>query len=171
MRPLIAQATVIVLAVTSLGAASRLNNSDAKQTENSARQHKVKVRRPQHENRTVDRPYQVGRASWYGKYFHGKETASGEPYNMFQFTAAHRGLPLGSYVKVTNLRNSRWVVVKVNDRGPVPTSRIIDLSYGAAQMLGLRAHGVEQVRLDLVEPPAAAGDQTQVARLQAGGGR
>src|SRR5258706_11829393 len=81
------------------------------------------------------KPYQVGRASWYGKQFHGRTTASGEPYDMFQFTAAHRQLPLGTWVKVTNMHNGRWVMVRVNDRGPVPESRIIDLSYGAAEML------------------------------------
>jgi rare lipoprotein A len=96
------------------------------------------------------KPYQVGQASWYGKQFHGKATASGEPYDMFQFTAAHRNLPLGTWVKVTNMRNGRWIIVRVNDRGPVPTNRIIDLSYGAAQMLEFRAKGIEKVRLDVL---------------------
>src|SRR5574337_230361 len=81
------------------------------------------------------KPYQIGRASWYGKQFHGRSTASGEPYDMFQFTAAHRQLPLGTWVRVTNLRNGRWILVRVNDRGPVPEDRIIDLSYAAAQLL------------------------------------
>jgi len=96
------------------------------------------------------KPYQVGKASWYGKKFHGKTTASGEVYDMFQFTAAHRELPLGTWLKVTNLHNGRWIIVRVNDRGPVPTSRIIDLSYGAAQMLEFRAKGLEKVRLDVL---------------------
>jgi rare lipoprotein A len=73
---------------------------------------------------------------------------------MFLLTAAHRELPLGTLVRVTNLRNGRAVVVRINDRGPVPKSRIIDLSYGAAQLLGLRAHGVTKVRLDLVPEDA-----------------
>ena len=103
------------------------------------------------------KPYQVGKASWYGKQFHGKTTASGEAYDMFQFTAAHRQLPLGTWVKVTNMRNGRWIIVRVNDRGPVPTNRIIDLSYGAAQMLEFRAKGIEKVRLDVLPP------QTEVA--------
>ncbi|HVP51292.1 MAG TPA: septal ring lytic transglycosylase RlpA family protein [Terriglobales bacterium] len=98
------------------------------------------------------KPYEVGRASWYGKPFHGRTTASGEPYDMFQFTAAHRYLPLGTWVKVTNLRNGKWVMVRINDRGPVPESRIIDLSYGAASMLEFRHEGVERVQLDLVTP-------------------
>src|SRR3954465_678616 len=96
------------------------------------------------------KPYQVGRASWYGKQFHGRSTASGEPYDMFQFTAAHRQLPLGTWVRVTNLRNGRSITVRVNDRGPYVGNRIIDLSYGAAQMLELRARGTEKVRLDIV---------------------
>jgi rare lipoprotein A len=96
------------------------------------------------------KPYQIGRASWYGKQFHGRSTASGEPYDMFQFTAAHRQLPLGTWVKVTNLRNGRAITVRVNDRGPYVGNRIIDLSYGAAQMLDLRARGTEKVRIDVV---------------------
>ena len=105
---------------------------------------------------TPAKPYQIGRASWYGKPFHGKTTANGETYNMFQFTAAHRQLPLGTWVKVTNLRNGRWIMVRVNDRGPVPESRIIDLSYAAAQLLGFRERGVERVRLDIVAPETIA---------------
>jgi rare lipoprotein A len=69
---------------------------------------------------------------------------------MFQFTAAHRQLPLGTWVRVTNLRNGRSITVRVNDRGPYVGNRIIDLSYGAAQMLGVRAAGTEKVRLDIV---------------------
>ena len=105
------------------------------------------------------KPYQVGRASWYGKQFHGRSTASGEPYDMFQFTAAHRQLPLGTWVRVTNLRNGHSITVRVNDRGPYVGNRIIDLSYGAAQMLELRARGTEKVRLDIVngEEVALAG--------------
>ena len=111
--------------------------------------------------KTAPKPYQVGKASWYGKQFHGKPTASGEAYDMFQFTAAHRSLPLGTWVKVTNLHNGRWILVRVNDRGPVPESRIIDLSYGAAQMLDFRAKGLEKVQLDLVpaEPTVVAANR------------
>jgi rare lipoprotein A len=108
----------------------------------------------------VPKAYQFGRASWYGKPFHGRATASGEPYDMFQFTAAHRELPLGTVVRVTNLRNDRWVIVRINDRGPVPPSRIIDLSYGAAKILGLHRPGVERVRLDIVPPATVAMAQT-----------
>ena len=106
-----------------------------------------------------NRPYQVGNASWYGKQFHGRTTASGEDFDMFELTAAHRQLPLGSYVKVTNLRNGKWIIVRVNDRGPFVKGRIMDLSYGASRMLEFRA-GVEKVRLDLVQPEAVAINQT-----------
>src|SRR5229473_3135578 len=97
------------------------------------------------------KPYQVGTASWYGQDFVGKPTASGEPYDMYDMTAAHPTLPLGSYVKVTNLRNGRAVVVRVNDRGPIIAGRIIDLSYGAAEVLKFEDHGLQKVRLDVVK--------------------
>lgn len=100
-------------------------------------------------------PYQIGIASWYGKQFHGKTTANGEPFDMFELTAAHRQLPLGTYVKVTNLRNGKWIVVRINDRGPYVAGRIMDLSYGAARMLGFYS-GIERVRLDLVKPETVA---------------
>ena len=89
---------------------------------------------------------QVGKASWYGRIFQNKKTASGEPYDMYDLTAAHRSLPIGSWVKVINLRTDRSVIVRINDRGPVLPNRIIDLSYQAARMLGMR--GVDRVRLE-----------------------
>ena len=97
-----------------------------------------------------NKPYQVGTASWYGKQFNGRSTASGEPYDMFQFTAAHKTLPLGTIVKVTNLRNGKWVVCRVNDRGPMPENRIVDLSFGAAQAVGIA--GVSKVKLEALRP-------------------
>jgi rare lipoprotein A len=114
-----------------------------------------------------EKPFQVGRASWYGKEFHGRETASGEDYDMFRFTAAHMTLPLGTWVRVTNLRNDKSVIVRVNDRGPVVPGRIIDLSYGAAQVLGFRGKGVTKVRLDIVQLPAVARGQ-QLAQVAGG---
>lgn len=101
------------------------------------------------------KPYQVGIASWYGKQFHGRTTASGEGFDMFELTAAHRQLPLGTYVKVTNLKNGKWIIVRVNDRGPYVNGRIMDLSYGAARMLDFR-DGIEPVRLDLIKPETVA---------------
>ncbi len=100
----------------------------------------------------------MGTASWYGTYFEGRPTASGEPYDMYELTAAHRTLPLGTWVKVTNLRNHRWVLVRINDRGPVPTDRIIDLSYSAARILKMSGRGLAKVRLDLVETPESTSD-------------
>ena len=102
------------------------------------------------------RKFQVGRASWYGRLFQHKKTASGEPYDMHDFTAAHRTLPLGSWVKVTNLKNDKSVMVRINDRGPVLKSRILDLSYGAAMILGMDGDGIAKVRLDLIETPIMA---------------
>ena len=92
--------------------------------------------------------YQVGRASWYGGSFQGRATASGENYNMTDLTCAHRSLPIGTLVRVTNLGNHKSVVVRVNDRGPMLASRVIDLSYAAAHFLGFS--GITQVRLDIL---------------------
>ena len=101
----------------------------------------------------------MGTASWYGQIFDGKPTASGEPYDMYDMTAAHLTLPMGSYVRVTNLRNGRAVVVRVNDRGPIVPGRIIDLSYGAAQALQFKQRGLQRVRLDLVNNPSKLGQK------------
>ena len=109
-------------------------------------------------SKAAQKPFQVGNASWYGKQFHGKTTASGEDFDMFEFTAAHRTLPLGTFVKVTNLKNGKWIVVRVNDRGPYVGDRIMDLSYSAARMLNFR-DGVERVRLDLIQPEHVALNQ------------
>lgn len=103
-------------------------------------------------------PFAVGPASWYGKDFDGKPTASGEPYDMYELTAAHRTLPLGTWVKVTNLLNRRWVLVRINDRGPVPVERIIDLSYSAARILNMSRRGLAKVRLDVVKAPEQTSD-------------
>ena len=98
--------------------------------------------------------YQIGTASWYGEDFVGKPTASGEPYDMYDLTAAHPKLPLGTLVRVTNLRNHRSVVVRINDRGPVVPGRIIDLSYSAAKVLRFRVQGIQRVRLDVIYRPS-----------------
>ena len=90
---------------------------------------------------------QDGTASWYGSDFHGKETSSGEIYNMHAMTAAHKTLPLGVYVKVQNRKNGREIVVRVNDRGPFVGGRIIDLSYSAAKELGVVNSGTAQVQV------------------------
>jgi rare lipoprotein A len=91
-----------------------------------------------------------GIASWYGDDFHGKATANGECYNMYAFTAAHRTLPLPTVVRVTNMENNKSVVVKVNDRGPFARGRIIDLSYAAAQSIGMVGKGTAPVRIEAI---------------------
>jgi rare lipoprotein A len=90
---------------------------------------------------------QFGKASWYGKKFHGRPTSSGEIYDMYQMTAAHKTLPLGTYVRAKNLTNKKHVIVKINDRGPFVKGRIIDLSYGAAKRIGMIGPGVAPVKI------------------------
>ena len=94
---------------------------------------------------------QIGIASWYGPKFQGRETADGQTFNMHDLTCAHRTLPLGSLVRVTNLQNHKSVILRVNDRGPVPTTRVIDLSYAAAGQLGMRNTGLALVRINLIQ--------------------
>lgn len=101
-------------------------------------------------------PFQVGTASWYGDYFEGRPTASGEPFNMYDMTAAHLTLPLGTLVRVTNLRNHRSVIVRINDRGPYVDGRIVDLSYNAAKVLRFDQQGLQRVRLDVIPRHKAA---------------
>jgi rare lipoprotein A len=146
MRRRIAHGLMIALLIVGLGAAQGSNNSEASSSQTSP-----STVKPNRKQATKNQPYQIGTASWYGEYFEGKPTASGEDYNMYDMTAAHPTLPLGSYVRVTNLRNGRAVVVKVNDRGPIVQGRIIDLSYGAAQVLQFEDHGLQRVRLDVVK--------------------
>ncbi|MBI3755918.1 MAG: septal ring lytic transglycosylase RlpA family protein, partial [Deltaproteobacteria bacterium] len=88
-----------------------------------------------------------GIASWYGKDFHGKKTSNGETYNMYDMTAAHKTLPLGTYVKVTRLDNGKETIVRVNDRGPFVKGRIIDLSYKAASEIGIADSGTTRVKI------------------------
>jgi rare lipoprotein A len=97
------------------------------------------------------RVVQTGVASWYGRAHHGKQTASGEAFDMNALTAAHRSLPLGTRVRVTNVANGRAVDVRINDRGPAIRGRIIDLSYGAAHALGAVGDGVFRVRIAVLE--------------------
>ena len=121
------------------------------------------------ENQKIGKPYQVGGrwykpryetdydetgiASWYGDYFHGRNTANGEIFNMNKVSAAHKTLPLPSYVEVTNLENNQKLYVRVNDRGPFEDGRIIDLSKKAADKLGFKGAGLARVRVRQVDPP------------------
>lgn len=104
-----------------------------------------------------------GVASWYGTKFHGKRTSSGEPYDMLAMTAAHKSLPLPTYAEVTNLKNGRKIIVKINDRGPFKNNRIIDLSYAAAIKLGITKAGTGLVEVRAIDPsqPPQAKSQIQ----------
>ncbi len=107
-----------------------------------------------------------GIASWYGNKFHGKNTANGEVYNIYAMTAAHKTLPIPSYVRVRNLENGKSIVVRVNDRGPFHSGRIIDLSYAGAKKLGFIDKGTARVEVEAIDPPApllAAGQEAAVA--------
>ena len=95
---------------------------------------------------------QDGIGSWYGEKFAGRKTSSFEPYDPYAMTAAHKSLPLPSYVRVTNLENNREIIVKVNDRGPFHDDRIIDLSYAAASKLGYMDKGTARVRVEFINP-------------------
>ena len=160
MRRRLAEGLAVLLSIASLGAGAASGPSSleaAKVTQPlviEARGHKT--RKPSSQK---SKAYQVGTASWYGEQFQGKQTASGEPFDMRDFTAAHPRLALGTLVKVTNLRNGKAVVVRINDRGPVVDGRIIDLSRNAASALGFKERGLQTVRLDLYQP-------TDVALLQ-----
>ncbi len=122
-----------------------------------------------------------GIASWYGPDFHGKRTSSGEPYDMYRMTAAHKTLPLPTYVQVTNLQNGRKTVLRVNDRGPFHENRVIDLSFAAAKKLGVDGPGTALVEVRALEPgaplpasvpppagPALAGEAETTFWLQVG---
>jgi rare lipoprotein A len=148
MRRRLAHGLALLLAIVSLGAAQGPNTSESGTAKGNVSSHPSvtavkKAARP--------KPYQVGTASWYGDYFQGRPTASGEPYNMFDLTAAHPTLPLGTKVRVTNLRNGRAVVVRINDRGPIVPGRIIDVSYSTARVLNFKSKGLQRVRLDIVQ--------------------
>ena len=151
MRRRIAHGLAIAFLIVGLGAAQGPNISEAKPAPKSSVRLQPIVRK-----QVKTKPYQIGTASWYGETFQGKPTASGEPYQMYDMTAAHLKLPMGSFVKVTNLRNGKAVIVRINDRGPVVPGRIIDLSYGAAKAIQMKGHGLQRVRLDLVDPHQAA---------------
>jgi rare lipoprotein A len=90
---------------------------------------------------------QYGKASWYGKKFHGRPTSNGEIYNMYKISAAHKTLPMGTYVRVTNTSNQKEIIVRVNDRGPFVKGRIIDLSYAAAKKIGILGPGTAKVKI------------------------
>src|SRR5215470_6138515 len=159
MRRRLAEGLVIVFSVASLGAGAASGPQGTEAAKVMAPVTPTAAQKTRTNKPKKPAAYQMGTASWYGEYFQGKPTASGEPYNMHEFTAAHPTLPLGTYVKVTNLRNGRVVVVRINDRGPVVDGRIIDVSYNAARALGFKERGLQRVRLDIYQP-------TTLAKLQ-----
>ena len=168
MRKPITYGVALFLGLTSLGAAThQLDSKQASITEvKSELQQKQATAARLGMSRRNSNAYQTGTASWYGEYFQGKTTASGEPYDMNDLTAAHPSLPLGTRLRVTNLRNGRAVIVRVNDRGPVVDGRIIDVSFGAAQILGMSGTGVQRVRLDLAPEHRTAAQQAAIQRAK-----
>ena len=165
MQNRIAHGLASIFLVVSLGAAQGPTSSGSKDTQTTRpRNAAMGSRSGSRVKANHHQPYQVGTASWYGEYFEGRATASGEPYEMHNLTAAHPTLPLGSWVRVTNLHNGRVVYVRINDRGPIIPGRIIDLSYGAAQVLRFQNQGLQRVRLDLVSPADTQLEQVAVLR-------
>ncbi len=173
MRQIITPSLVVALYVTSLGAASGPNssgsrNSTSRTTSTTRTSTRTSItekttsrnddlrtliaRAQAARKRGTFKSNQVGTASWYGEAFDGKPTASGERYNMYQLTAAHLSLPLGTRVRVTNLKNGRNVVVRINDRGPYIPGRMIDLSYRAARVLEFKSQGITRVRMEVLQP-------------------
>ena len=137
---------------TSLALTSPLLASDTAQVSNDE---DVLERLTAVASNSVSKFKQTGLASWYGRQFHGRKTASGETFDMNGLTAAHRSLPFNCYVKVTNKTNGKSVVVKVNDRGPFHGNRVLDLSYGAAKQLGITNKGVGNVSIERVSGPSS----------------
>ncbi|MDD5213989.1 MAG: septal ring lytic transglycosylase RlpA family protein [Methylococcales bacterium] len=112
-----------------------------------------------------------GVASWYGNSFHGKKTATGEYFDMYGMTAAHNSLPLDSYAQITNMKNHKTVIVRINDRGPFYDHRVLDLSYSAAKQLGMDTTGTSKVEIKTIAPQQALAklqEQNQSVYLQLG---
>jgi rare lipoprotein A len=148
-----------VLAVT-LGLTASLTASPTVKRENAV----VPVNPPSGKTIAKRHWFQIGKATWYGGKFNGRKTANGETYDMYAMTCAHRTLPLGSWVRITNLKNKRSTLLRVNDRGPVPLNRIVDLSYAAAQRLGMV--GLAKVRVEEVNPSDPELAEQMVAQLR-----
>ncbi len=140
-RPRPFTAAALMLLVTVAGATAQGTESSHAASEPASKTHKW---------------MQVGKASWYGRRFQGRRTASGEAFDLNMLTCAHRTLPIGSLLRVTNLSNRRSIMVRVNDRGPVPAGLVVDLSYAAARSLGFNHRGSARVRLEKIEGAEAA---------------
>ncbi|MEM7293901.1 MAG: septal ring lytic transglycosylase RlpA family protein [Pseudomonadota bacterium] len=109
-----------------------------------------------------------GNASWYGKKFHGRKTSSGEVFDMYRATAAHRSLPIPTYARVTNLANGKQIIVKINDRGPFHPDRLIDLSYGAAVKIGIARAGVGRVEVRVIDGTASTDEPASTEAVSTG---
>lgn len=143
---------------SSLGQAALAQGESAESSNKELSQTTQEQEKPQHKPVSNTRPSAMsGLASYYAKRFHGRKTSSGRHYDMHALTAAHRTLPFGTWVKVTNKRNGRSVVVEIIDRGPFARNRVIDLSLAAANKLGMRKTGLVPVRLKVVAAPGKVG--------------
>lgn len=147
--------TVITLMLVGTVAINKAQAADLKQNDVKTNAHKpifapaYKVRGQTYSPmKSVAHFSQTGKASWYGPGFHGKKTSNGERFNMHDLTAAHRTLPLGTRIRVTNMNNGKSVIVRVNDRGPFHGNRVVDLSKGAANKLGFVQSGMTTVKLE-----------------------
>lgn len=136
MNKLILTLTFIICAYFT----SPIQSAQASERHSTASKHHIISHKSRHHSK-LSKSNHHSTVSWYGSGFHGKKTASGEKYNMYAMTAAHRTLPLLSYAEVTNLKNHRSVIVRINDRGPFHGKRDMDLSYSAAKKLGIRGTG------------------------------
>ncbi|MCH1929152.1 septal ring lytic transglycosylase RlpA family protein [Shewanella sp. A25] len=112
---------------------------------------------------------EMGRASWYGEKFHGYETSNGEPYDMFGMSGAHKTLPLPSYARVTNLDNNKQVIIRINDRGPFHSDRILDLSYAAAYKLDMLGTGTARIKLEVIYVGSRSPSESAIASIQPSG--
>ncbi len=119
-----------------------------------------------HVLRTAEGYDETGIASWYGTKFHGRKTSSGEPYDVYKISAAHKSLPLPTWVKVTNLENKRTLILRVNDRGPFKEGRIIDLSYAAAVQLGVFPKGTARVRVQAIPLDRRSASKSKKSKKQ-----
>lgn len=148
--------TIATIALCSFFSNVLITPAEAK-SRKSHRQHHHRVHHKSSHRNTDPRH---GLASWYGPKFHGKKTATGERFNMYAMTAAHKSLPLRSYAQVTNLRNHKTVIVRINDRGPYHGKRVMDLSYAAAKELGMKKAGTAPVEITPIS------ELTAMAQLQ-----
>lgn len=136
--------TITLLTSAMIGLSSTVGEATAAKTLNN----RSEINQTDRSNSLLAR--MQGKASWYGTRFQGRRTASGERFNAYANTAAHRSLPFGTKVRVTNLRNGRSVVVRINDRGPNSRGRVIDLSRAAAQSIGMLRSGTAPVRIEII---------------------